>query len=62
MRTITDLNHGYSNEGTTSKMIKLIDARQAKKKESFQVMSKHKPYANDIGDIREQLKNENKLS
>lgn len=62
MRTISDLTHGYGSEGTTSKMIKLSDARQAKKKESFQIASRHKPYANDIGIIKEQLKNEGKLS
>ena len=61
-RTINDLSHPYSYEGMTSKMIHLSDIRQAKRKESFEIMSKHKPYANDIGILKEQFKNENALS
>ena len=59
MRTINDLTHDYGDEGMTSKMI-----HHANKTETdwMKIMRYHKPYQNDIGEIKEKLANEGRFS
>ena len=57
MRTIKDLTHSYSDEGTVSKMIKLNDLRFQKDNLWYKIMCKHKPYANDMMEIKKEILN-----
>ena len=57
MRTIKNLTHSYSDEGTTSKMIHLRDLRFMKDDLIPKIMCKYKPYANDMMDIKKEILN-----
>ena len=52
-RTINDLNHSYADEGMTSKMIHLDRAFSLK--DTAKIFFKHKPYANDIGEVKREI-------